>query len=76
MSKIQSKEAILKAIRGKHDIFQSLRVNGCLPGLPCPTKLSLQIDGEIRTLQGKHKFRQFVTTKPELQKTLKRMLYI
>lgn len=74
MSKIQSKEVMLKAAGVKHDVLPSLRVNGSLPELPYPKKLSLKNDGEIRTLQSKHKFRQFMTTKPEVMEILKGIL--
>jgi hypothetical protein len=37
--------------------------------------LSFKIKGEIKTSHNKHKLKQFMTTKPALEKMLKAILY-
>jgi hypothetical protein len=37
--------------------------------------LEMKVDGEIKMFQGKHKLRQFMTTKSALQKILKGILH-
>jgi hypothetical protein len=41
-----------------------------------PSKTILLIEGEIKTFHNKEKLKEFVTTKPALQKILKRLLHI
>jgi hypothetical protein len=48
-----------------------LQENYFKPNLLYPIKLSLIIEGEIKTFHDKKKLKQFMTTKPELQKILK-----
>ena len=39
-----------------------------------PARLSLKIDGEIKSFQDKQKLKEFANTKPALQEILKRVL--
>jgi hypothetical protein len=41
-----------------------------------PARLSFLIEGEIKTFYNKEKLKEFVTTKPALQKILKGLLYV
>jgi hypothetical protein len=63
----------LKLRRALNDIFQAKKENNCQTTI---MQSPLIIQGEIKTSQNKQKLRQFITTKPELQKILKRILYI
>jgi hypothetical protein len=55
------------------DIIQVLKESNCQPRLVYPAKLSFIIEGEIKTFHNKEKLREFVTTKPALQKLLKEL---
>jgi hypothetical protein len=44
--------------------------------LLCPAKLSSIIEGEIKTFHNKQKLKEFMTTKPLLQKILSGILHI
>jgi Holliday junction resolvase RusA-like endonuclease len=58
------------------DIIQALKESNCKPGLVYPAKLSFLMEGEIKTFHNKEKLKEFVTTKPELQKILKGLLHL
>jgi hypothetical protein len=45
------------------------------PRILFPAKLSFKIDGAIKVFHGKQKLKQFVTTKPPLQKILQVILH-
>jgi hypothetical protein len=49
--------------------------NNCKPTSLYPAKLSLIIEGEIKTFHDKQKQKQFITTKPALKKILKGILH-
>lgn len=66
--------ATIKAGRTGTEICQGLKVNSETRML-CPKKLSFKIDGEIKVFPDKHKLRQFLTSKPGLQKVLSGILY-
>lgn len=51
------------------DIFKDLKANNCKQRLLYSAKLFLNIDRETRTFLDKHKLRQSMTTKPELEIT-------
>jgi hypothetical protein len=53
-----------------------LEENNCQPRLVYAAKLSFLIEGETKTFHHKEKLKEFVTTKPVLQKLLKGLLYI
>nr|KAF6289954.1 hypothetical protein mPipKuh1_009786 [Pipistrellus kuhlii] len=58
-----------------HKVMQSKVLN---PRILYPARLSIKIEGEIRSFKEKKKkkkrLREFITTKPAMQKMLKRML--
>jgi hypothetical protein len=58
----------LNAKRSWKDIIQALKENNCQPRLVYPAKLSFLIEGETKTFHNKEKLKEFVTTKPALQK--------
>jgi hypothetical protein len=60
----------LKARRGWSEVFQALNENNIKPGILYPAKLSLKIDGAIKIIHNKQKLKQYMTTKPPLQKIL------
>ena len=53
------------------DIFKVLKGKNLQPRLLYPARISFKIDGEIKSFSDKKKLRQFSTTKPALQQTLK-----
>jgi hypothetical protein len=65
-----------KARRSWKDRIQALKENNCQPRLVYPAKLSSLIEGETKTFHNKEKLKEFVTTKPALQKILKGLLPI
>ena len=58
----------LKTRREWQDIF---KVKNLQPKLLYPARISLQIDGEIKSFSDKQKLREFSSTKPALQQMLK-----
>jgi hypothetical protein len=63
----------LNSRRSWKDIIQSLKES---TRLVYPAKLSFLIEGEIKTFYNKEKLKEFMTTKPALQKILKGLLHI
>jgi hypothetical protein len=66
---------LLKSRKAWNDIYQALRVNNFHPRLLYLAKLSFKIDGEIKTYQDKYRLKQFMTSKPALQRILKGILH-
>jgi hypothetical protein len=62
---------ILKARRAWSDVFQALNENNFNPRILYPEKASFKIDGAIKIFHYKQKIKQYMTTKPSLQKILK-----
>jgi hypothetical protein len=60
----------LKARRAWSEVFQELNKNNCIPRILYSAKLSFKIDGAIKIFCNKQKLKQYMTTKPELQKIL------
>jgi hypothetical protein len=60
----------LKARRAWGESFQALNENNFNPRILYPAKLSFKIDGAIKVFHEKQKLKQYVTTKPPLQKIL------
>jgi hypothetical protein len=60
----------LKARRTWSEGFQALKENNFNPRILYPLKLSFKIDGAIKVIQDKQKLKQYMTTKPPLQKIL------
>jgi hypothetical protein len=61
---------ILKARRTWSEVFRALKENNFIPRILYPAKLSFKIDGEIKVFKNKQKLKQYMTTKPPLQKIL------
>jgi hypothetical protein len=66
---------ILKAKRTWSEVFQALNENNFNPRILYPAKLSLKIDGTIKVFHNKQKLKQYMTTKPPLQKILQGILH-
>jgi hypothetical protein len=58
----------LKARRVWGEIFRELNENNFNPRILYPARLSFKIDGAIKVFHDKQKLKQYVTTKPPLQK--------
>ena len=71
MIKVDLLAEILQAGRQLQDIFKVLKQKNLQPRLLYVAKISLKIDGEIKSLTDKQKIREFSTTKPALQQILK-----
>jgi hypothetical protein len=65
---------ILKARRAWSEVFQALNENNFNPRILYLTKLSFKIDGAIKIFHDKQKVKQYMTTKPALQKILQGIL--
>jgi hypothetical protein len=61
---------VLKARRIWSKVFQALKENNFNPRILYPAKLSFKIDGAIKVFHDNQKLRQYMTTKPPLQKIL------
>jgi hypothetical protein len=57
------------------EIFQALNENNFNPSILYPVKLSFKVDGAIKVFHDKQKLKQYVTTKPSLQKILQGILH-
>jgi hypothetical protein len=64
----------LKARGAWSDIFWVLNENNFNPRILYQAKLSFKIDGTIKVFHDKHKLKQYMTTKPPLQKILQGIL--
>ena len=62
---------VRKARRAWSNIFQTMNDNNLQPKISYPAKLSLRVDGEIETFHNKQKLKEFMSTKPALEKILK-----
>jgi hypothetical protein len=65
----------LNARRAWGEIFQALNENNFNPRILYPAKLSFKIGGAIKVFHDKQKLKQYVTTKPPLQKILQGILH-
>jgi hypothetical protein len=65
----------LKAKRAWSEVFWALNENKFNPKILYPIKLSFKIDGTIKILNNKQKLKQYMTTKPPLQKILQGILH-
>jgi hypothetical protein len=65
----------LKARRAWSGVFQALNENNFNPRILYPAKLSFKIDGAIKIFHDKQKLKQYMTTKPPLQKILQGILH-
>jgi hypothetical protein len=62
----------LKARGAWSEVFQALSENNFNPRIFYPAKLSIKIDGTIKFFHDKQKLKQYMTTKPPVQKILQR----
>jgi hypothetical protein len=65
----------LKARRAWGEVFQRLNENNFNPKILYQAKLSFKIDGAIKVFHDKQNLKQYITTKPPLQKILQRILH-
>jgi hypothetical protein len=65
----------LKSRRARSEVFQALNENNFNPRILYPAKLSFKIDGAIKVFHNKEKLKQYMTTKPPLQKILQGILH-
>jgi hypothetical protein len=65
----------LKARKAWDEVFQALNENNFNPRILYPTKLYFKIGGAIKIFRDKQKLKQYVTTKPPLQKILQGILH-
>jgi hypothetical protein len=65
----------LKARRTWSEVFQALNENNFNPRILYPAKLSFKIEGEMKVFDDKQKLKQYMTTKPPLQKILQEILH-
>jgi hypothetical protein len=56
-------------------VFQALNENNFSTRILHPAKLSLKIDGAIKIFHNKQKLKEYMTTKPPLQKILQGILH-
>jgi hypothetical protein len=66
---------ILKARRAWGEVFWALNENNFNPRILYPAKLSFKKDGAIKVFHDKQKLKQYMTTKPILQKILQGILH-
>ena len=64
----------LQTRREWHDILKVMKGKNLQPRLLYPARISFRFDGEIKSFTDKQKLREFSTTKPALQQTLKELL--
>jgi hypothetical protein len=60
----------LKSRRAWSEVFQALNESNFNPRILYPAKLSFKIDRTIKVFHDKQKLKQYMTTKPPLQKIL------
>jgi hypothetical protein len=65
----------LKARRAWGEIFRALNENNFNTRILYPAKLSFKINGAMKVFYDKQKLKQYVTTKPPLQKVLQGILH-
>jgi hypothetical protein len=64
-----------KARRAWSEVFWELNENNFNPRICYPAKLSFKIDGAIKVFHDKQKLKQYMTSKPPLQKILQGILH-
>ena len=68
-----SKET-LQARREWQEIFQVMKSTGLHPRRLYPARLSIKMEGQIRSFPDKRRLKQYTSTKPALQDMLKGLL--
>ena len=66
--------SMFQARREWQKIFQVMRTRGLQPRLLYPARLSIKIEGQIRSFPDKRSLREYTSTKPALQEMLKGLL--
>ena len=61
----------LQARREWQKIFQAMRTRGFQPRLLYPARLSIKIEGQIKSFPDKRSLKEYTSTKPALQEMLK-----
>ena len=64
----------LQARRKWQKIFQVVRTRGLQPRLFYPARLSIKIEGQIKSFPNKRSLKEYSSTKPVLQEMLKGLL--
>ena len=64
----------LQARRKQQDILKVMKEKNLPPRLLYPARISFKYEGEIKSFTDKQKLREFSSTKPLLQQTLKDIL--
>ena len=64
----------LQVRREWQDILKVIKEKNLQPKLLYPARISFRFDGKIKTFSDKQKLREFSTTKPALEKVLKKLL--
>jgi hypothetical protein len=70
-----SMETLKAKERAWSEVFQALNENNFNPRVLYPAKLSFKIDGAIKVFDDKQKLKQYMTTKPPIQKILQGILH-
>ena len=65
---------ILQARREWQKIFQVMRTRGLKPRLLYPARLSIKIEGQIKSFPDKRSLKEYTSTEPALQDMLKGLL--
>jgi hypothetical protein len=65
----------LRVRRAWSEVCQALNENNFNPRILYPEKLSFKIDGAIKVFHNKQKLKQYMTTKPPLEKILQGILH-
>ena len=64
----------LQTRREWQKIFQVMRTRGLQPRLLYPARLSIKMEGQIRTFPDKRSLKEYTSSKPALQEMLKGLL--
>ena len=64
----------LQPRREWQEIFQVMKSKDLQPRLLSPARLSIKMEGKIRSFQGKRRLKEYTSTKPALQDMLKGLL--
>ena len=65
---------MLQARREWQEIFQVMKARGLQPRLLYPARLSIKMEGRIRSFPDKRSLKEYTSIKPALQDVLKRLL--
>ena len=65
---------MLQARREWQEIFQAMKTRGLQPRLPYPARLSIKMEGQIRSFLDKRSLKEYTSSKSALQEMLKGLL--